>query len=248
MEEDLNDLKDGEGKNLKLNPIFLVAHMMRTPLSGIKWTLDMMLNGEFGPLNDEQRSYLNKVYDSSNRTINLVDDMLEANRLESGEVQYSFASQNLSTIVDEVIEEFTPKARRKNIKVLFVNKEEKFPDVLADSVKVKTLLENLLDNSMKYTPEGGVIKVELKQADKFMEVSIEDDGMGIPASDSQNIFKKFFRAQNALRVESSGSGLGLFVAKIIVDKHGGSIWFESPIGGGERAGGTVFHFTIPINN
>jgi signal transduction histidine kinase len=131
--------------------------------------------------------------------------------------------------------------KEKQIQFEFRVLPKKLPKVKIDPEKISLVIENLLDNAIRYNLVGGTITISLDLKNDEIEFSIEDSGIGIPESEKSNIFQKFFRASNALKKETEGSGLGLFVAKNIVEAHGGKIWFES-----EEGKGTTFHFTIPI--
>ena len=130
---------------------------------------------------------------------------------------------------------------KKKLQMSFVHKDRSLPQVLIDGEKMRAVLQNLLENAIKYTPEGGRIEMDFQVVGDFVQMSIKDGGIGIPDEDKKNIFRRFFRAKNAIKVETDGSGLGLFIAKGIIEKHGGKIWFESSPGLG-----TIFNFTIPI--
>ncbi len=226
---------------LKSNFLSVVAHQLRTPLSGIKWTVNMILNGEMGELNTEQKSFLMKSYESNDRMITLVNDMLGADHIESGKLKYDFISTQISDLLDNVLYDMLPSANKKNLHIEFSNKNSSLPKVHIDTEKIRAVFQNLLENAIKYTPVGGKIEIGFKVVDGFIEISITDTGIGIPSDQSKNIFNRFFRAQNAIKMETDGSGLGLFITKAIVERHGGKIWFKSDLGKGSS-----FIFTVPI--
>ena len=222
--------------------ISVVAHQLRTPLSGIKWTLNLLINGDMGKLTPEQKSFLLKAYESNDRMISLVNDMLGADRIESGKVRYQIQPSQLTDIVDNVLFELLPQANAKGLAIKFVSPPEGLPMVKVDPEKMRAVFQNLLENSVKYSRTGGTIEVHLALKDnKEILASIKDDGIGIPKQQQKNIFDRFFRAQNAIRMETDGSGLGLFIVKSIVERHGGRIWFTS-----EEGSGVAFYFTLPI--
>ncbi len=230
-----------EVDELKSNFISVVAHQLRTPLSGIKWTINMILNGEMGELNTEQKSFLMKSYESNDRMITLVNDMLGADRIESDKLRYQFIPTKISDLLDNLLYEMLPMANKKNLHIEFSNRDIDLPKVYVDSEKMRAALQNLLENAIRYTPNGGKIDISFQVISGFLEISIKDTGIGIPKDQAKNIFNRFFRAQNAIKMETDGSGLGLFITKAIVEKHGGRIWFESDLDKGSN-----FHFTIPI--
>ena len=224
--------------------ISVVAHQLRTPLSGIKWTLNLLINGDMGALNTEQKTFLMKAYESNDRMISLVNDMLGADRIESGKVRYIFQPVQLVDVIDNVLFELLPQANAKGLSVRFASKPVNLPKVHADPEKLRAVFQNLLENSIKYSRQQGTIVVEMvPKSHSEVEVSIKDDGIGIPKEQQKNIFDRFFRAQNAIKLETDGSGLGLFIVKSIIERHGGRIWFES--GEGQ---GVTFHFTLPVDS
>lgn len=220
--------------------IGVVAHQLRTPLSGIKWTISMVLNEELKS-KEERNSFLKKAYESNDRVIQLVNDMLLADRIESASEKYVFTSVQLTRLLDEVLFEIMPKISEKKGSVRVDNIEKALPEVRADSTKIRAVLQNLLENSAKYIKNEGNIVMRLDVVDKFVQFSVKDDGMGIPLEQQSNIFTRFFRGSNAMKMITEGSGLGLFIARSIVNSHGGKIWFES-----EEDKGTTFFFTLPI--
>lgn len=220
--------------------IGVVAHQLRTPLSGIKWTISMILNKEMKD-EKETESFLKKVYESNDRIIRLVNDMLLADRIESTSEKYEFTSVQLTSLLDEVLSEVMPQISKKRGSVRVENIEKGLPEARADSPKIRAVLQNLLENSAKYIKNEGSIVIRFDVVDKFVQISIKDDGIGIPLEEQSNIFTRFFRGSNAVKVVTDGSGLGLFIARSIVVSHGGKLWFESKDGKG-----ATFYFTLPI--
>ncbi len=230
-----------EVDELKSNFISVVAHQLRTPLSGIKWTLNMLLSGDMGEMNNDQKTFLMKGYESNNRMIALVNDMLATDRIQSGKLRYGFRYIDLVDLLDNVLFEVSPNAVKRQISIRFKNKLEGLPQAYVDPESMRAVFQNLLENAIKYTIKGGTIWVDMQDQKEFLEISIRDDGIGIPADQQKNIFEKFFRARNASKHETDGTGLGLYIAKAVVEKNGGRIWFDSSEGKG-----TTFHFTVPI--
>jgi signal transduction histidine kinase len=217
----------------------IIAHQMRTPLSAIKWTMNMMLKNELGPLTIDQMNFLKKADESNEHMINLVEDMLLADRLESGRSDINLIETDLNAIIDDVLHDLTQKIQLKNIQVHRSACDPIVCSVKADKEKIRAVIQNLLENAVKYTTQDGAITVQLYERDGFVCVSIKDSGIGIPKDQQAYIFGKFYRARNAARVEANGSGLGLFIAKNIIERHGGTITCDS-----EEGKGTTFTFTI----
>jgi PAS domain S-box-containing protein len=225
---------------MKTEFISIAAHQLRTPLSSIKWVIKMVLSGDAGDLNEEQAELLDKGYKSNERMIGLVNDMLDVSRIEEGRFGYDFAVENFTETLDIIIETLSSQISEKHIKFK-VDKPKKLPKVEMDKKKMSLVLQNLLENAVKYTPEYGRIEVILEPGEKFLRVRVKDNGVGIPAEDQAKLFSKFFRANNVIRMQTEGSGLGLFIVKNIIQKHGGDITFTS-----EEGKGTEFAFTLPF--
>jgi len=223
--------------------ISVVAHQLRTPLSGVKWTLSMLLGGDMGDLNNDQKAFLMKSYESNSRMITLVNDMLVAEGIQSGKVHYGYMHINIIDLIDNVLFEMNPLATKKDISIQYKNKPNNLPQAYIDPETIRSVLQNLLENAIKYTMKGGKIEINIEETNEQLVISIADNGVGIPIDQQKNIFTRFFRASNAIKVETDGSGLGLYIAKTIVEKNNGTIWFKSSEGKG-----TTFYFTVPLFN
>jgi PAS domain S-box-containing protein len=228
-------------ERMKSEFVSVSAHQLRTPLSAIKWTLRAILDGDVGSLNKEQSELLQKTYVSNERMIALVNDLLDVSRIEDGRNIYKPSLGDLEQLVKYFIDFYKSEAERREVKLEFKKESQKIPKIMFDPEKIKLAVQNLIENSIRYTPPGGKVTVSLKNDKKEVEISVHDTGIGIPRSQQQRVFSKFFRAQNVVRMETEGTGLGLFITKNIIDAHGGRIWFES----GENKG-TTFHIALPI--
>lgn len=228
---------------LKSEFVSIAAHQLRTPLSAIKWVIKMVLAGDAGELNKEQTELLSKGYKSNERIIRLVDDLLDISRIEEGRFGFNFKFSNFQEVLDNVVENLASPVANNHLK-LIVDKPKKLPEIYMDPERITLALQNLLDNAVKYTPEFGQIKitVQISDKDKILKVSIKDQGVGIPKADQPKLFSKFFRAANAVRVETEGTGLGLFIAKNIIEKHKGEIGINS-----EEGEGTEVYFSLPVS-
>lgn len=221
--------------------VSIAAHQLRTPLSAIKWSLSMIIRGEMGFLTNEQKKFLTKSYSSNERMIRLINNLLNISRIEAKKLRYKFVSYQLENLLDIILSDFSGNIKRKHI-IIKVHKSKKpLPRVRIDPERIRTVLQNLLDNAIKYTHQKGTITIELEQKDKQAQVSIKDTGIGISESQQEFIFNQFFRADNAIKEVPDGSGLGLFIIKEIVNYHGGKIWFES-----KENKGSIFYFTVPF--
>lgn len=247
-QEDLGDLvvlhdvtRDKIVERLKTEFVSISAHQLRTPLSAIKWTLRMLLDGDLGEISGEQRDFLEKTYNSNERMITLVNSLLNVTRIEEGRFVYKLAPVSLGQITKEVVDNFKDELRRKEITLEFKKPSTTFPRVFVDVEKMKLAIQNLIENAIKYTLAKGKIFINLKKEDKEILFEIRDTGVGIPQKQQERVFQKFFRGANVIRLETEGTGLGLFIVKNVIEAHGGRIWFES-----EEGKGASFFFTIPI--
>lgn len=227
--------------------VSVTTHQLRTPLSGIKWTFEMMENGSLGPVSDEQKEFLTKGHESTKRMISIVNDLLNMDRVEEEKIDYIYKPASVLSLIDSILSEFTNQTESKKMNIEVVKPDRPFPEVEMDAMRIKMVLENLIDNAIKYSLEGGKVVVTASDAginsvQNNIEITITDSGIGVPKEEQPKIFHQFFRASNAIQKEPDGSGIGLYIAKDIIEKHGGTIWFDSL-----ATGGMSFHFTLPIH-
>lgn len=228
-------------EKMKTEFVSLVAHQLRTPLSAIKWTLKILLDKELGEITEEQQDFLQKTYQSNERMISLINDLLNVARIEEGRYLYKTILTSLERIVQSVIESYEGEISRRKLKFRFEKPERLLSRVAVDVEKITLVVQNLLDNAVRYTPEGGEVTISLGRGKKEVEFSIKDTGVGIPKDQQNRVFTKFFRGANVIRLDTEGSGLGLFIVKNIIEAHGGKIRLES-----EENKGSTFYFTLPV--
>ncbi|MCK5490562.1 MAG: PAS domain S-box protein [Candidatus Pacebacteria bacterium] len=231
-------------QKLKNEFVSIAAHQLRTPLSAIKWTLTTILDGDLGEMNKEQKKYLQKSNLSNERMISLVNDLLNLSRIEEGKYIQIKNFLKIEDIINEVIVDEEVKTKKKNIIFKF-KKDNNIPDISVDKEKIILLIQNLIENAINYCYENTKIYINLmgNKTKNEIQFSITNTGIGIPEELKNRIFTKFFRADNAVKTETIGTGLGLYINKNIVESHGGKIWFES-----EEKKDTTFYFTLPIKN
>ncbi len=225
----------------KSDIVSLSAHQIRTSLSALKWIIKMFLDGDLGTLTAEQESLMRKAYEGNERAIATVSDLLLANKAENIiEKEYIISKVDMVEMIDSTIFDFSGEAYNKGIEIIFLKPLVKVRPASADKDKIRLVIQNLLENAIKYSNMHGKIFITLKEIDGLLQVSIKDTGIGISEEGKPKIFQKFYRDKEAQKKEAIGSGIGLFTVKNIVEKNGGKIWFES-----SKTDGTTFFFTIP---
>jgi signal transduction histidine kinase len=233
--------KLAESNRLKSEFISIASHQLRTPLTGIKWAINLMSNEDGKGMNSEQRERIDTIKESNQRMINLINDLLNVSRIEQDRLGLSPEDINIKKIVQNIVKEHKLIAEANNID-LKIKIPEGMPKIWADPEGVKLVINNLLDNAIRYSHNGGTVTLRCKQQKKKnIRCEIEDEGVGIPKEDQNKIFKKFFRSENVMKYKTEGTGLGLFIAKAVVKKMGGKIDFQS-----REGKGTTFWFTLPI--
>lgn len=221
--------------------ISIAAHQLRTPLSAIKWILHMILDGDTGPLSKSQKELLSGGYDTNERMIHLVNDLLNVARIEEGRFGYKFVRNDIMKIVDSVVVAVKGFAlsRKVSVDVKITSKPQLF---VFDANKIMLAIQNIVDNAVKYTQANGAVTIEVDTDKESVVLCVQDTGIGIPSSQINRLFTKFFRADNAVRVQTDGSGLGLYLAKNIVLRHGGTLTVSS-----KEGAGTAFTLTLPMD-
>lgn len=220
--------------------VYLASHQLRTPLSTIGWYLEMLLSQDAGPITKDQKLYLDEAYLSNRHMVELVNEMLDVSRLELGTLTTKIEPIKLLEILDEEISEVTPLIYKKKI-TLTKKVPKEFPIINADPKHSRIIFQNLLTNAAKYTPEEGVITVTVKIEGATYHIIVSDTGYGIPEAEQKKIFSKLFRADNVKDKIPSGTGLGLYTVKSIVDQLKGSINFIS-----KENKGTTFNIVLPL--
>ncbi len=230
-------------ERMKTEFVSIAAHQLRTPLSAVKWALSLLLDGDAGELNAEQKSFIDKSYESNERMIVLINDLLDVARIEEGRYLYKLVSAKLENLTQAALSACKEIATKRNIKLEYLKPAEALPEMMIDAEKIAITIQNLIENAIKYTPPGGQVTVSLRYDTNKAEVSVRDNGVGVNQEQQNRLFTKFFRASNVMRMETDGTGLGLFIAKNIIEAHGGKIWCES-----KENEGSVFSFSLPINH
>jgi signal transduction histidine kinase len=226
---------------MKSEFISVASHQLRTPLSAMKWEIELLLSKLKEGLNSRQLEMIGKMSQSNERMIRMVNDLLDVVRLEQGRFALLREDLNLAEVVEEIIDEVAPLAKTSNVKIKFAT-ANKLLEIKGDRKRIKMAVENLVTNAVKYSLNGGKIEIKIESQKDCYVFSVKDEGVGIPERQKSHVFEKFFRSDNVIKYQTDGTGLGLYIAKKIVEQSGGKIWFES-----KENVGSIFYFSLPVN-
>jgi len=221
--------------------ISIASHQLRTPLTATKGYLSLALEGTYGKLSEKVREPIAKVYESNERLIRLVNDLLSLSRIESGKMKLEPVDTNIEEMIASIVDELKVKAAQKNLELIFQEPKPALPILRVDSEKVRNAVLNIIDNSIRYTNIGS-ITVRTAQLENAIRITITDTGEGMTKEEIAKLFQSFSRGQAGAKLSTEGAGLGLYIAKQFVQMHNGRIWAESP---GEGRG-SVFHIELPV--
>ncbi len=222
--------------------ITIASHQLRTPPATIKWYLAAIKSGDYGALPEEAATALSKAEATNNSLISLIDDLLNASRIERGKMEFAFGPANLEQLVALTVEQLQPLASIKSLVLVYEKPKKPLPEITADKEKLRQVVNNFIDNAIKYS-KTGAITIRLTADTTNIKFSVTDSGKGISKDVIKTIFEKYTRGKDSA-THATGLGLGLYVAKIIIGKHKGKVWAESA---GEGKGST-FNFTLPIKS
>jgi signal transduction histidine kinase len=220
--------------------ISMASHQLRTPLTSIKGYLSMLIEGDVGEVTKEQKHMLSEAFVSSERMVRLIGDFLNVSRLQTGKFIIEKHPVDLAKLVQREIDGLAQNAAGRGMTFTYT-KPKNIPILELDENKIQQVVMNFADNAIYYSKEHAKITISLKKVGDFVEFRVTDTGIGVPKSEQANLFNKFFRATNARRARPDGTGVGLFLAKKVIDEHHGSIIFES-----KEGKGSTFGFRLPI--
>jgi len=222
--------------------VSIASHQLRSPLTAIKGYASMLLEGSFGKLSEQAWEAVDKVFKSSNRLVDIIEDFLTISRIEQNRLKYEFRTVNLKEVVENIINELKPIVKDKKLDILLKVKDDRDYIITADPGKISQVVGNIIDNAIKYTPKGSITLTLSEDFDRHtVLLSITDTGIGMSRQAIDGIFQKFSRAKDAFKVSVKGVGLGLYVASQIVKAHRGRIWAESE----GRGKGSTFYVELP---
>ncbi|HVI60685.1 MAG TPA: ATP-binding protein [Candidatus Saccharimonadales bacterium] len=229
-----------EVDRMKSEFISLASHQLRTPLSSIKTYSHMLLDGYMGDITPAQRQSLTTIVNASNRMNALISNLLNITRLESGSIAVTYKTIKATYLVREILKELALTAETKDIELSFKLAGDGAETLRTDRLILKEILTNIIANAIKYTPEGGRVKVTIRLRADDVLFRVKDTGWGIPKYSQDQVFSKFYRAENITKRETSGTGLGLYLVKGLTEAIGGRIWFTS-----QEGQGSDFYVCLP---
>ena len=219
----------------------MISHELRTSLTASKWMLEMLLDGDLGELTNTQREMVNKLASSNSRMMEVATNIILITKSASHENEYHMGNIDIVDVIDSVVFELGSEAFSNHIEIIFVKPDYNFPKIYGDESKLRIVFQNIIDNAIKYSDNGGRVLISLSKNDDNITINIKDNGIGISQKDLPMITSQFYRAPNATKKAKAGSGIGLYICKRIVDGHKGKIEVESELGSG-----TSIIITLPI--
>lgn len=233
--------KERQIDQAKTEFVSLASHQLRTPLSAINWYAEMLLAGDVGKLTADQKKYLQEIYNGNQRMVDLVNALLDVSRIELGTFAIEPIPTDIKKITQSLISEMQKQIKKKNLKIS-ESYDSKISKINVDPKLMRIILQNIISNAVKYTPEKGKVAVILTRKEPNVLIKVTDTGFGIPKAQQPHIFEKLFRADNVREKDTEGTGLGLYLVKSIVDQSGGKVWFESA-----ENKGTTFFVQLPLS-
>ena len=230
---------DVEISRVKSDFISTAAHQLRTPLTGIRWALEALEKEE---LTESQMALVKSAKEKGKDLVDTVGTLLDITSIESGKHKYEFSVFRMDDLITEIANDFAPLASASQVSLYYAKTDVPLPVIRADRGRIKWILNNLLENAIRYTPAGGTVRVLAEAGDKFMRVMVHDTGIGIEQKDRANIFERFYRASNAITKQNQGNGLGLYISRTIATDHGGDLNFAA----NENGPGTTFTLSLPL--
>jgi len=231
-----------ESNRMKSEFLFVVSHQLRSPLAVFNWTLDALeMEIRRGAKITDFYNFVVALRENTNKMIRLVNSFLEVSRIEARTFVLKKGRFSLAEITKSVVDGFKNYAESQKVNLVIEEGKEALPEIEADREKIEMVIQNLVDNAIRYSPSGGRVVIRIENDNRFLRWSIQDQGVGIPAAQQKYIFQKFFRAKNHNSTYIQGTGVGLYIAKTVVEASGGKIGFQS-----QEGKGSTFWFTLPL--
>lgn len=236
--------REAAAERAKSRFLATVSHELRTPMTSVKGYLDLLIKGMAGEINATQKRFLSTIKINADRMVNVINNMIYISELESAPLQLNVKPTDVAEQIKEAVAAIQEQLEVRDL-ALSLEVPEDLPPVQADPIRLRQVLDNLLSNACKFTYPGGQIKVEVRRYEddgvEALRVAVADTGVGIAPAEQEKVFEPFYRAESPLEVEASGVGVGLTIARSLVQAHGGRMWLES-----EPGRGSVFYFTLPL--
>ena len=230
-----------ENARVKSDFISTAAHQLRTPLTGIRWALEAL--EQDASLTNEEKTLVKDAEEKSHALVSIVSTLLDISSIESGKYRYTFTSVDMEDLLQKTTQDFQHLAHERNITLEYKSPDKTLLPVRADKERIQWVLNNVIENAIRYTPPGGHVSVWSEIISKHMVLThITDTGIGIPSSNRSSIFERFYRAGNAIAKENAGNGLGLYIARTIATDHGGDLNFSA----NDDGVGTTFTLSLPV--
>lgn len=226
---------------IKSEFVTIASHQLKTPLSQMNWELEILLSKYKSGLTEKQLEIIKIIQRSHETMARLVNDLLDVARIDQGRFVLNKEKVNLLEIIDMIVEENSILAKASNVKISVI-KPEKIPEITADKKRIGVAIDNLVSNAVKYIDKKGVVEIKVEADGKNINVYVKDNGVGIQEDQQDKVFQKFFRSDNAVKYQTEGTGLGLYISKNIIEQSGGKMDFKSIEGVGSD-----FWFSLPIS-
>jgi len=231
-----------EANRIKSEFIAIASHQLKTPISNLKFALEILMSGGKGKIELEQAEYFQILRENTARLKELAKDLLLVSKIEAGDFKLKKEEVDIQKLTENLVKNFNLFAQAHNVEIKCYF-EKNLPKIFGDKEQIKDVIETLLDNAIKYSKKGkSVVEIKICKKQKEIYFEIKDEGIGIPKEEQKYVFEKFFRGSNVSKGEIPGTGLGLFIAKSIVERSGGKIDLKS-----KEGKGTVVSFTLPIS-